>query len=106
MPGRNACLADIRCPKQFATLQRFFVAMSLYPDVQMRAQAELIRVVGHDRMPEEEDRDRLPYVNALIKETLRWYPALPMGVARRALADDEYNGYRIPKGATVMVNAW
>ncbi|TFK80092.1 cytochrome P450 [Polyporus arcularius HHB13444] len=91
---------------QFATLQRFFVAMSLYPDVQRKAQAELEQVIGQNRMPEAEDRDRLPYVNALIKETLRWYPALPTGVARSALTDDEYNGYRIPKGATVILNAW
>ncbi|TFK80093.1 cytochrome P450 [Polyporus arcularius HHB13444] len=91
---------------QYATLQRFFVAMSLYPDVQKRAQAELDRVVGRNRMPEAEDRDRLPYVNAVVKETLRWHTAVPLGVARCASVDDEYNGYRIPKGATVIVNTW
>ncbi|KAI0699915.1 cytochrome P450 [Cerioporus squamosus] len=91
---------------QFAALQRFFVAMSLYPDVQRRAQAELDRVVGRNRTPEADDRDRLPYVDALVKETLRWYPAVPLGVARRAMEDDEYDGYRIPKGAIVMVNLW
>ncbi|RPD77557.1 cytochrome P450 [Lentinus tigrinus ALCF2SS1-7] len=91
---------------QYASLQRFFVAMSLYPDVQKLAQAELDGVVGRSRMPEPEDRDRLPYVDALVKETLRWYPAVPMGVARRAMESDEYGGYLIPGGATVMVNAW
>ncbi|RPD62671.1 cytochrome P450 [Lentinus tigrinus ALCF2SS1-6] len=85
--------------------ERFFVAMSLYPDVQKLAQAELDGVVGRSRMPEPEDRDRLPYVDALVKETLRWYPAVPMGVARRAMESDEYGGYLIPGGATVMVNA-
>ncbi|RPD77561.1 cytochrome P450 [Lentinus tigrinus ALCF2SS1-7] len=91
---------------QIATMQRFFVAMSLYPDVQKLAQAELDSVVGRSRMPEPEDRDRLPYVDALVKETLRWYPAVPMGVARRVMENDEYNGYLIPGGATVMVNEW
>ena len=43
-----------------------------FPDVQKRAQAELDAVVGHDRMPEYEDRENLPYVRALINETLRY----------------------------------
>ena len=92
--------------QQFATLHRFFAAMSLYSDVQKRAQGELDSVLGRNRMPEAEDRARLPYVDALVKEVLRWYPAVPLGVARCTLADDEYNGFFIPKGATVLVNAW
>ncbi|KAI0699916.1 cytochrome P450 [Cerioporus squamosus] len=91
---------------QYATLQRFFIAMSLYPDVERRAQAELDRVVGRNCMPEAEDRDRLPYVDAIMKETLRWHTAVPLGVARCVVEDDEYNGYWIPRGATVIVNAW
>ena len=46
--------------------------MSLYPEVQKRAQEEIDRVVGKDRLPEFKDRDSLPYVAALIDECLRW----------------------------------
>ena len=92
--------------KQFAALQRFFVAMSLYPDVQKRAQAELDSVVGQSRIPDADDREQLPYVDALVKELLRWYPTVPLGVARCTLAADEYNGYLIPKGAVVLFNVW
>ena len=46
--------------------------MSLYPEVQKRAQEEIDRVVGKDRLPEFKDRDSLPYVVALIDECLRW----------------------------------
>lgn len=45
--------------------------MVLYPDVQRAAQAEIDRVVGHDRLPGYEDQELLPYVTAIMKETLR-----------------------------------
>jgi hypothetical protein len=53
--------------------------MCLYPEVQSRAQAELDRVVGSDRLPTFDDRDRLPYVNALCTELFRWMPVGPVG---------------------------
>ena len=53
--------------------------MMLYPDVQKRAQAEIDAVVGTQRLPTLEDRPGLPYVNALVKEALRWNPVVPMG---------------------------
>ncbi|KAI0712466.1 cytochrome P450 98A3 [Earliella scabrosa] len=92
--------------KQFATMQRFFLAMNLHPDVQKKAQAELDAVVGPNRLPELSDRDQLPYVTAIVKETLRWYPAVPLGVAHCTVADDVYRGFLIPAGATIVVNAW
>ena len=92
--------------KQFATMQRFFLAMNLHPDVQKKAQAELDAVVGPNRLPELSDRDQLPYVTAIVKETLRWYPAVPLGVAHCTVADDVYRGFFIPAGATVVVNSW
>lgn len=45
--------------------------MVLYPDVQARAQEEIDRVVGQDRMPEWKDREHLPYIRSIVKETLR-----------------------------------
>ena len=53
--------------------------MTLYPEVQVRAQEEIDRVVGHDRLPDFGDRDNLPYVEALLMETLRWHPVAPLG---------------------------
>nr|VWP00396.1 Uncharacterized protein [Ganoderma boninense] len=87
-------------------MEAFFMAMTLYPEAQKRAQQELDTVVGTARLPESADRSSLPYVNALVKELLRWHPPTPLGLAHRAVADDEYNGYRIPGGATVFVNMW
>ncbi|PIL25357.1 cytochrome P450 [Ganoderma sinense ZZ0214-1] len=87
-------------------MRAFFLAMALYPEVQKKAQLELDAVVGAERLPDFSDRPSLPYVTALIKELLRWHPATPMGVPHRILADDEYNGYIVPAGATVFVNIW
>ena len=53
--------------------------MALYPDVQSKAQAELDTVVGTGRLPEFEDRQSLPYIEAIMMETLRWRPAVPLG---------------------------
>lgn len=53
-----------------STLYGFYLAMVLYPDVQRRAQTELDSVVGTDRLPCLEDREKLPYINALVKELL------------------------------------
>ena len=54
-----------------STLQTFILAMALFPDVRKKAQEEIDRVVGSDRLPEHQDRERLPYVNAVMREGLR-----------------------------------
>ncbi|PIL22734.1 cytochrome P450 [Ganoderma sinense ZZ0214-1] len=87
-------------------LCNFCVAMSLYPEVQKKAQAELDAVIGQHRFPEFSDRENLPYINAIVKEIFRWNPVTPLGLARLTTSDDHYNGYFIPGGSIVMVNTW
>ena len=87
-------------------MQTFFLAMALYPEVQRRAQAELAAVVGPHRLPEFEDQKKLPYINAIVKECLRWQNVFTLGLPHRVMEDDEYNGYRIPKGSIVLGNIW
>ena len=53
--------------------------MLLNPDVQARVQAEIDSVVGTARLPVFEDRPSLPYVEAVLRETLRWHPVVPLG---------------------------
>ncbi|PSR73371.1 hypothetical protein PHLCEN_2v10663 [Hermanssonia centrifuga] len=76
--------------------------MAKYPDAQRKAQEELDDVLGSERLPEHSDIKRLPYIRAVLLESLRWMPALPLGVPHRVMVDDEYNGYRIPKGSTII----
>lgn len=99
--------------------------MALHPEKQKAAQTEIDRVIGEDRLPIIEDREKLPYVNAVIKEVMRWHPALPLsecfcppltfdlvyplyalGIAQMSLRDDVYEGYLIPKGTIVLPNVW
>ena len=62
------------------TVSAFFLAMTIYPDILKRAQAEMDVVVGDKRLPTFEDRDSLPYVNAICIELLRWHVVVPMGM--------------------------
>lgn len=97
--------------------------MTLHPEVQKRAQEELDLVVGPDRLPSLEDRPNLPYVEAVVKEVLRWNPVGPLGqssplgqsqeanrmdagVPHRLIEDDVYEGYLIPKGTLIIPNMW
>ena len=80
--------------------------MILFPEVQKKAQAELMAVIGAHRLPEFDDEASLPYVCALIKELLRWRSVVPLSVPHRSVEDDEYRGYFIPKGSIVISNIW
>jgi hypothetical protein len=105
----------------------FFLAMTLHPEVLKMAQKEIDTVVGTDRLPEFSDRENLPYVDALVKEVFRWNSVAPtgifiyivtrillfflmthsvLGVPHRALEDDVYEGYFIPKGSLIIANNW
>lgn len=88
------------------TLIAFTAAMILYPDVQRKAQDEIDRVVGFGKLPTFEDRDNLPYVNAMIKEAARWWPITPLGFPHVVDSDFDYNGFRIPKGATILPSVY
>jgi len=80
--------------------------MVLFPEVQQKAQEELDRVVGGNRLPSFGDKSSLPYISRVVLECLRWNPVTPLGVAHYLTEDDEYNGYRIPKGSTILANIW
>ncbi|KAA1478266.1 cytochrome P450 [Dentipellis sp. KUC8613] len=89
----------------YATVLNCMMLMALHPDKQRIVQAELDAALGSD-MPKIADRERLPYLQALIKEVMRWHPALPLGIAHCTAKDDVYNGHFIPKGTVVFPNVW
>ena len=80
--------------------------MSLYPEVQQKAQAELDSVVGPSRLPDFDDRDSLVYINAIVKESLRWHNVTPLSIGHRTIEDDEFRGYFIPGGTLLVPNIW
>ena len=62
-----------------ATLVVFFRAMLENPDVQTRAQKEIDAVVSRGHLPDFSDEKALPYITAVLKETIRWWPVAPIG---------------------------
>ncbi|KAI0249028.1 cytochrome P450 [Lactifluus subvellereus] len=89
-----------------AALRTFFLAMVLHPAAQRRAQMEIDKVVGTDRLPDFRDEMSLPYISALVKEVMRWHPVAPIAVPHRLVTDDVYEGYFLPAGSMVIGNAW
>ncbi|KAJ9563006.1 hypothetical protein OSB04_008166 [Centaurea solstitialis] len=69
-------------------------------------QDEIDEHVGKDRLVEESDLKNLVYLDAIIKETLRLYPAAPLSVPHESMEDCIVGGYNIPKGTRLMVNLW
>ncbi|KAK0185472.1 cytochrome P450 [Armillaria mellea] len=90
-----------------SALDVFFLAMVQYPSVQKRAQLELDTLLNSgERLPSLSDRDKLPYINALCLEVLRYHSVLPTNIPHCTSQDDVYNGYFIPKGSLVIANIW
>ncbi|KAF8625938.1 hypothetical protein AX17_006664 [Amanita inopinata Kibby_2008] len=89
-----------------STIQSFILFMLSHPHVLEKVRAEVDAVVGSDRMPQFEDEPNLPYMVAAIKETLRKRPPTVMGIPHKADEDSIYDGYKIPKGSTVIGNVW
>lgn len=77
-----------------ATLTSAVQALITWPEVQKKAQAELDRVVGDDRLPTIADYSQLPYIAMLIKETMRWRPIAPLGVPH-ALSEGKTSSVRL-----------
>lgn len=76
-----------------------------HPRVMKKATEEIDRVVGKNRILEESDIPNLPYLQAIVKETLRLHPTAPI-IPRTSTEDCIVGGYHIPSKTTVFVNVW
>ncbi|GFS38901.1 cytochrome P450, family 98, subfamily A, polypeptide 3 [Actinidia rufa] len=74
--------------------------------VGQKAQEELDRVIGPDRLMTESDFPNLPYLQHVAKEALRLHPPTPLMLPHRASANVKIGGYDVPKDSTVNVNVW
>ncbi|CAJ1951869.1 unnamed protein product [Sphenostylis stenocarpa] len=77
-----------------------------HPRVMKKLQDELESLVGMNRKVEEADMEKLPYLDFVVKETLRLYPVAPLLVPRECREDVTVDGYWIKKKSRVIVNAW
>ncbi|OJA21348.1 hypothetical protein AZE42_12222 [Rhizopogon vesiculosus] len=87
-------------------LTNIIMAAACYPLAQAKVQEELDRVIGSDRIPTPEDASSLPQLHAFLLEALRWRPVVPLGFPHCATRDIIWQGYCVPKGATVYGCHW
>lgn len=87
-------------------LEWILARMVLHPDIQAKAQSEIESVVGA-RPVTDSDLDKLPYLHAIVKETLRVHPPGPLlSWARLAIHDTQVGPHIVPAGTTAMVNMY
>ncbi|MFD8594408.1 cytochrome P450 [Kitasatospora sp. NPDC059646] len=84
-----------------STLSWTLYLLDRHPEVGDRVRAEVDEVLG-DRLPGIEDMHRLTYTSMVLQEVMRLYPAVWL-LPRKALAEDEIGGYRVPAGADVVL---
>ncbi|UPK94134.1 hypothetical protein LCI18_005069 [Fusarium solani-melongenae] len=91
------------------TIGQIIAGAATYPDWVARAREQLDKVCGHnaERLPQWEDRAKLNYISAVVKEGFRWRPNIAeIGAPTMLIKDDEYEGYRFPAGTVFTWNAW
>ncbi|XP_031377927.1 cytochrome P450 CYP82D47-like [Punica granatum] len=71
-----------------------------------KVQQELDGQIGKDRQVNESDLQNLPYLQAIIKETLRLYPAAPLSLPHEAIEDSNISGYFVPGGTQLVLNLY
>ncbi|KAK7204567.1 putative cytochrome P450 oxidoreductase [Myxozyma melibiosi] len=83
------------------------LAVAKYPEFQKRAQKEIDAVCGAERSPQFGlDFDKMPFVNCIVKEAMRWRPTAPLGLPHQSTEDYWYDGMLIPKGSTIFIGIW
>lgn len=89
-----------------ASISACILGLVTNPDALKKAQEEIDRVVGPGQLPAFDDEASLPYITALLKETLRWREVAPLSVPHFLHVEDEYKGYRLPANSVIISNAW
>nr|XP_027082652.1 geraniol 8-hydroxylase-like [Coffea arabica] len=89
-----------------ATMEWAMAELLHNPDKMAKAKQELNQKIGSGSSVKEQDILQLPYLDAVIKETMRLHPTAPLLLPHRAETDVELCGYIIPKHAQVFVNTW
>ncbi|KHN30609.1 Trans-cinnamate 4-monooxygenase [Glycine soja] len=77
-----------------------------HPEIQQKVRDEIDRVLEAGHQVTEPDIQKLPYLQAVVKETLRLRMAIPLLVPHMNLHDAKLGGYDIPAESKILVNAW
>ncbi|KAH7388097.1 hypothetical protein KP509_16G057400 [Ceratopteris richardii] len=88
------------------TIEWALAELLRHPHILKKMQVELSLVVGSTRLVQESDVENLPYLRAVVKETMRLHPAVPLLLPHASTQQCQVNGYDIPSGTQVYVNVW
>ncbi|KAL7191033.1 hypothetical protein ACSBR2_023163 [Camellia fascicularis] len=77
-----------------------------HTQIMKKVQTEVREVLGQKKDITDEDLEKMHYLRAMIKETLRFHPPIPLLVAREARHDVKVMGYDVSAGTMVITNAW
>uniref|UniRef100_A0A0E0BUK2 Cytochrome P450 n=1 Tax=Oryza glumipatula TaxID=40148 RepID=A0A0E0BUK2_9ORYZ len=77
-----------------------------HPEAMRKVRAEIDANVGAARLVEEADMASLPYLQCVVRETLRLRPVGPVIPAHEAMEDCKVGGYHVRRGTMILVNAW
>ncbi|KAH9290542.1 hypothetical protein KI387_034659, partial [Taxus chinensis] len=88
------------------TLEWAMSAMVENPEVARKLQEEIESVVGRERAVKESDLPSMEYLQCVVKETMRLYPAVPLLIPHESTEACTVNGYFIPERTRILVNAW
>ncbi|XP_028324814.1 cytochrome P450 1B1-like [Gouania willdenowi] len=105
----TAAIGDIFGASQdtLSTAMQWIVLVLVnYPELQLRLQQEVDRVVDRSRMPSIEDQSQVPYVMAFIYEVMRYTSFVPLTIPHSTTNDTSIMGYTIPKNTVVFINQW
>nr|XP_043615055.1 cytochrome P450 81Q32-like [Erigeron canadensis] len=89
-----------------STMEWALALMLNNPHVLKKAQNEIDNIVGTDRLVEESDLSKLPYLGCIMNETMRLYPTVPTLLPHENSEECEVKGYHIPKGTMLIVDQW
>lgn len=76
------------------------------PEKLKKVHMELQEIIAKGKPVEESDISQLPYLQAIVKETMRLHPPVPLLLPRKADTDVKLFGYTVPKNAQVLINVW
>ena len=91
------------------SLGQIIAGAATFPDWVSRARKQLDDICGQnaERLPGWDDKERLPYISAVVKEGFRWRPNIAeIGAPTLLTTDDEYEGYKFPAGTVFTWNSW
>ncbi|XP_004680658.1 PREDICTED: cytochrome P450 2C9-like isoform X1 [Condylura cristata] len=86
------------------TLRYALLLLLKHPEVTAKAQEEIERVIGRHRSPCMQDKNHMPYMDALVHEVQRYIDLLPVNLPHAVIRDIKFRNYLIPRGTTILTS--